>query len=204
MADFTSDVSRVQLEAWRERHNSAHSQIETNLLEQLTDDALRTSPFPNMASIAWHIWHIARCEDMAISTLIANRPQMLDEEDWFERLNVGRRDIGTAMTDEEVADFNIQINTTALRDYFRAVMGRTDDVVVQLPGEDWTQVIDDTIVDGALRDHVLDVEARQWVGSFWKGTTKTWILWWLAVGHHYLHYGEALVTRDILARRGTQ
>ena len=49
----------------------------------LTDDQMRLRPQPHMNPIAWLLWHIARCEDLGVNRLIANRPDVLDGEGWW-------------------------------------------------------------------------------------------------------------------------
>jgi len=47
-------------------HELMHGQI-TDRFSQLTDAQMRLRPHPNMNSIAWLLWHIARSEDMGQS-----------------------------------------------------------------------------------------------------------------------------------------
>jgi DinB superfamily len=79
-----------------------HTQI-VNRFAQLTDTQVRLRPHPSMNSIAWLLWHIARSKDMGVDRLIANRSDVLHGGGWAPRLNMSRRDMGTGMTDEEVA-----------------------------------------------------------------------------------------------------
>ena len=189
----------VFFEVWRLWHGGVHGMIVGELLDVLTEAQLRLSPAPGMASVAWEVWHVARCEDAAVNALVADRPQVLDEPGWPRRLGVARRDIGTGMTPEEVAAFNALIDLAALRAYLEAVKKRTREVVAALPPETWGEEVDATRVDAAVAAHVLGANAG-WVPPIWIGKTKGWVLWWLTFGHHCLHFGEATVTGD-LARR---
>src|SRR5438128_539079 len=105
--------------------------IVDSILDGLTDEQMRMRPGKGTNSIAWLLWHMARTEDVAMNKLVARRPQVLDEEGWLERLNI-RRDIGTSMNDDEVADFSRHVNVEAIRAYRNAVGRRTRDIVQSL------------------------------------------------------------------------
>src|SRR5688572_28481905 len=97
------------------------------LFQGLTDEQIRTSPHPAVNSIAWLVWHMARAEDTAVNRLVARRPPLISESEWPARLGVTRRDVGTAMTDDEVTDLSARIDLDGLRAYWRAVGERTLD-----------------------------------------------------------------------------
>src|SRR5438309_11922210 len=91
------------------------------LLNDLTDDQLRTRPDTRVNPIIWPLWHVARCEDATVNRMIADRAQVFDHNDWPQRLCVSRRDIGTGMTYEEVEHLRVQIDLAAFRSYRMAV-----------------------------------------------------------------------------------
>jgi hypothetical protein len=122
-------------------HEQMHTGI-VNRFRDLTDDQMRFRPHPQINSIAWLLWHIARSEDMGVNRLIANRPDVLTGDGWVSRLNLLRRDMGTGMTDDEVTEFSARVNTVALRAYSAAVGQKTQEVVRGLPAEAWDGVPD--------------------------------------------------------------
>ena len=92
-------------------------------------------PASAVNSLAWLLWHMARVEDVAISRLVARRPPLISDSEWLARLGASRRDVGTAMTDDEVADLSARLNLEGLRAYWGAVGERTVSVVEALrPG----------------------------------------------------------------------
>jgi len=96
-------------------HNRLHfeqSGIQDHI-EDLNIEQMRCC-LHGLNSIAWLLWHLARCEDIGINRLLSNRTQVFDEEDWPKRLNVFRRDIGTGMTMEEVTELSSQIDISYL------------------------------------------------------------------------------------------
>jgi len=66
-------------------------------------------------SIVWLLWHVARVEDFMINTCVRGVEQVFDRGGWQSRLGVSRRDIGTGMTAEQVAQFSAQVDVAAVR-----------------------------------------------------------------------------------------
>ena len=76
----------------------------------------------------WLAWHMARTEDVAVNLVVAARTQVLDDG-WARRLDVGRRDTGTGMTDVEGAELTARADVLAVRAYRAALAARTREVV---------------------------------------------------------------------------
>ncbi len=56
--------------------------------ERATDQQMRTRPPPRVTSIAWNIWHLTRAEDAAMSRILTDRRQVLEDGGWAERMNL--------------------------------------------------------------------------------------------------------------------
>ena len=168
------------------------------IVQGLSEEQLRTCPRPGMNSIAWLLWHTARTEDVAMNILVAERPQVLDDG-WLARLSLSRRDIGTAMTDDEVGDVSEKVDIPALLAYREAVGRRTREIAkaitqVQLDiiiSEDRVRVLMDT---GSL------VEGAYGLARFWQGKTKRFLFNMPATGHQFMHLAEAAITRRLVVK----
>jgi uncharacterized damage-inducible protein DinB len=173
-----------------------HTQVERDFLIGLRDDQMRSRPYEGSNSIAWLIWHMARCEDMT-SFIIAERRQVLAEGDWLARFNLSRHDIGTGMTDEEVGNFTDEVDLAALKDYYKAVGQRTREVVQSLRPEDLDETPDSRQLrrvlfeDGTLSENIL------WVIDEREGRNKGHWLGASGLTHSNLHRGEALTIRGM-------
>jgi hypothetical protein len=55
--------------------------------------------------------------------------EVFDEGGWTSRLGAGRREVGTAMTSDEVSDLTARVSIPALRAYWVAVGQRTVDII---------------------------------------------------------------------------
>lgn len=105
------------------------------LFDRLSEEQLRTRPYPAINSIAWLLWHMARVEDAGVNRLVVAQPQVFDEGNWGKRMNVPIRHHGTGMTDREVTDLSQRIDIAALCAYREAVRTKTATVVKSLPLE---------------------------------------------------------------------
>jgi DinB superfamily len=177
-------------------HELMHQQI-ADRFGQLTDAQMQLRPHPHMNSIAWLLWHIARSEDMGVNRLITNRPDVLASEGWASRLNLSRRDMGTGMTDEEVAEFSARVNTMALREYSVAVGRRTQEVVGSLRAETLDEVQDASHIRKILIEEGVIGPNAAWVERLYVGKTKGWLLGQLALRHPSGHLGQATLVRKL-------
>jgi hypothetical protein len=103
------------LEFFALHHERLHLQVTRDFLQGLSEPQMRLRP-QGLNSIAWLVWHMARCED-ALNLLLAGRPQVLDAEGWLPRLQLSIRDVGTEMSDDEASDLSARIHLPALRDF---------------------------------------------------------------------------------------
>jgi hypothetical protein len=172
-------------------HGRVHAQVEREFLQRLSDEQMRLRR-DGLNSIAWLIWHMARCED-ALNVLLAGRPQVLDDEHWLPRLQLAVRDVGTGMGDDEVSDVSARLDLAALRDYYTAVGRRTVEVVRALRPQEWDELPD----LHRLRAEGVFRESAFWAISEREGQTKGWWLGHLGIAHNQMHRGQALTTRRL-------
>lgn len=159
----------------------------------VTDEQMRVRPRPDLNSLAWLMWHIARAEDIVVNQVLGGRGQVF-EDGWSGRLGISRRDFGIGMTAAEVDELTRQVDLGALRAYRDAVGLRTRDVVSGFKPQDW---------DGAVAPD--GVERAAAAGSFgartevltkmFPGRPRTLVLSNIALFHSAGHMGEANTVR---------
>lgn len=157
----------------------------------LADEQLRLRPAEGQNSLVWLIWHMTRCEDVALNVAIAGQAQVLDNE-WRRQLRICRGDIGTGMTRAEVAELSEWVDVEALRSYRLAVGRQSRDILggldaatlgKPLKGEqEWATTM--------LGEHA------GWVGELWSSWRRQDFLY-MAIGHCYHHWGEAITVRSL-------
>ena len=102
-----------------------------DLLDGLANEDYSVMPAGKGETIAWHLWHIARIEDLTGNLLIAERSQIFNDE-WMTKMNVTVRDTGNAMTDRQIIDFSEQVNKQELINYRNAVGCQTRKILVTI------------------------------------------------------------------------
>lgn len=190
---------------WRDLYRMQHLQVHTGKLEPpdrlqelvlrgLTEEDLRLVPVEGQNSIAWLLWHIARCEDVVSNVVLSDRGQVLDEG-WDVKMGIARHDIGTGMTPAEVNHFSQRVDLDALLSYRLAVARRSEEVIEQLD-DSWLgqEMTASEVVD--LRALGTFAEHAGWVADLWAPKPRMWFLW-LHTGHCYMHLGEAITVRSL-------
>ena len=185
-----------------ETHEGFHSRVENEFLTGLTENQMRLSPHKTVNTIVWLIWHMARVEDVPMNRFVAGRPQVLQEEEWLERLNLSRQDIGTGMSDEEVNNFSDRVDIAGLGAYYRAVGERSRLIVSELDPEDLDTVVDITLMKGVLHDEGVMGDGAGWIEQSYQGKTKGWFFRNLGLTHNIFHLGEAVTVLGLLGIRG--
>jgi hypothetical protein len=183
------------------RYDQVHRVLTDPAIKQLGDEQLRGRPHPGVNTIAWLLWHMARVEDVGVNRFAADRPQVL-EDGWLAKLGVGRRDVGTGMSDAEVDELSARVDLDALRGYWDAVTRRTPEVVASLRGSDL-----DAIVPKERVAHVASAEGAvapgaEWLTEFWAGgRSRAWVLAQTPLLHVYGHYFEARAVAGLWGAR---
>jgi DinB family protein len=183
------------------RYEQIHQVLKDPAIERLTAAEMRGRPHPGVNTIAWLLWHMARVEDVGVNRFVADRPQVL-EDGWLAKLGVGRRDVGTGMSDTEVDDFSARIDLDALRGYGDAVTRRTLEVVASVRGSDLGTVVPAERVERVALAEGAVAPGAEWLTEFWAGgRTRAWVLAQTPLLHVYGHYFEARAVAGLWGSR---
>lgn len=171
--------------------------VQEYLLRDLTEEHLRARPLPGFNSLVWLFWHMTRGEDVGMNLVIAEGPQVLDEDGWAERLGVSIRDVATGMTDQEVDEFSQQVDIEALLGYRTAVGKRTQAIVRELRPEVLEEKIDNGLIQRVQEAGAFGPNT-EWVPKRWLGKSKSFTLMYTVLGHTYIHIGQCEDIRSLL------
>jgi DinB superfamily len=194
------------------RHSCVHSKMvdpegwwkeEDTIWSDVTEEELRSRPTMAHNSIAWLVWHMARCEDVAVNTVLRGAQEVLDRDGWLAELGISSRHIGTSATSGEVTNISHTVGLDALRAY-RAAVGRET--------RRWASTVDFSALSGvvsaldarrAAERHAFGEHAA-WVEEHWaaRGWRRSDFLFWLAIEHNWFHIGEIWVIRGLLQHAG--
>jgi hypothetical protein len=154
-------------------------------------------------SIAWLVWHMARCEDVGTNRLAFDLPQVLDDphRNWLERMNVPLRHHGIRMTSAEVDELSQNVDVAALRAYDDAVRERVRKVIREADPDTLDQKPDDPDRVRRLFDEgILRPPLASWLstGIPYFGFTRGDHLVHFGLMHSYGHYHDICIVRGLL------
>ncbi len=143
--------------------------FEDTVLNDMTEEQIRRVPLNCDHSIAWLMWHMARCEDITMNLLVAGTLQILLRDNWLQQLKISARDIGNAMDLQCVVDLSNTIDIEALRSYRTAVGRWTREIVKQLHPEELKRKADPSRLQQVLDEGAVLPE-KMGIIDYWGQT----------------------------------
>jgi len=163
----------------------------------LSEEQLKLCQF-NLNSIAWILWHMTRCEDVAVNRIIFDEEQVLETDNYVTRLKVSRRDIGTSMSFTEVINLSNQIDIDSLHEYIIAVATKTQKVIRELPPKQLDQIPNRVNLNKVLFEEGALTKNSEWVAEHYSSKTKGWFLGHLGLTHPRGHLGQIILLRKLI------
>ena len=180
-------------------HTSEMSQtnvvtFEDELWDGLDEVTFHTMPTENdEATIAWCLWHSTRIEDITMNILVADDIQVINSNNWIEKMNVRIFDTGNAMTNDEIIDFSLSMDMKELRSYRKTVGRKTREIIKRLEPSDLKRKMEASRLQRILDEGgVLDVEGANWLIDFWGRKNVAGILLMPVTRHHIVHINESI------------
>lgn len=184
-------------------HCSAVSGAEQETYEdaiwtKLQEEDCAIMPAKGSYTIAWHLWHITRIEDLVGNILIMDTAQVFNTL-WAKRLNTSVTDTGNAMTDAEVATFSQQLTINALRDYRAAVGRQTREMLKALNPDDMRrkpapESLARIMAEGGLTEQ----KGSKWLLNFWGKKTVAGLILLPLTRHHVMHLNSCMALKSTI------
>jgi uncharacterized damage-inducible protein DinB len=162
----------------------------------MPEELLRKRPRPDINSIAWILWHLTRAEDAGLNRFVADRPQVLDDAPWTERMNLPWRHNGGGMTSAEVDELSQRIQIEGLHDYSKAVQARTREIVAQLDVSRLEEPMTEERLRPIMFEEGLAHPKAQGLYEHYLGMTRARALMTFGLTHPFQHVGQI----DIIAK----
>jgi hypothetical protein len=183
-------------------NNTSLDTLEDELLEGITLETMRKYPVvsPNTKkSIAWHIWHAARVEDIAISVLVDYEDQVLHAGDWLKKLNINFIHTGNEMNEEEVATLSSKIDINALLAYRLELARNTQKIIGALKPGQLKQKVSRTQARSLLEQGTIKKEA-EWLVEYWEKKSIAGLILMPATRHNFLHLNKSIRIKNKIQR----
>lgn len=169
-----------------------------HLLAGLAETDYSIMPTKKDETIAWHLWHIARIEDLVGNLLIAGQPQVFNRQ-WMAKLAVDITDTGNAMTDKEIIDFSRKVNKAELINYRNAAGIQTRKILTALSPDDLkrrpqAKDLERLVSEGGL----LECKKSIWLKDFWGGRTVVGLILLPLTRHHMMHLPDSIAIKKAI------
>lgn len=174
--------------------NSQVITLEDELLNNITEETFRKYPVVSPGtknSIIWHIWHIARIEDMTMNILVSNNDQVLDSGEWNKKLKIDYIHSGNEMSEMEVAELSSNIDINALLSYRIEVGRNTRAIIKSLQPGQFKQSVASVKIKKLLDQGAVKKEAT-WLLEYWGKKNIAGLILMPATRHNFLHLNKSI------------
>lgn len=167
-----------------------------DLLDGLTNEDYCVMPTEKDETIAWHLWHIARIEDLVGNILIAEQDQVFNDA-WMNRMNVTVKDTGNVMTNQQIIAFSEQANKQGLINYRNAVGCQTRNLLKALTPDDLKRKPEAGCLARLVNEGgLLDCKGSIWLKDFWGKHTVAGLILLPLTRHHMMHLTDSITIKE--------
>lgn len=150
-------------------------------------------------SIAWHLWHIARIEDMTMNILVADDQQVLHSANWLQKLNIRFSHSGNEMKDEEIAELSSSIDLDSLLQYRIAVGRQTRRLIASIEPKGFREKVQPSRIKRLFDENAVIPEAKS-IADYWSKKTIAGLVLMPATRHNFLHMNKCIRIRNKLQK----
>ncbi|MEF2965842.1 DinB family protein [Paenibacillus sp. M1] len=168
--------------------------LEDELVKDINEETLRRYPVAapdTKNSIAWHLWHVTRIEDMTMNVLINNDKQVFYFGNWDKKLRIDYSHSGNEMTDDEIADLSDHIDIPALFAYRIEVGRKTREIVSSLKPGDFKLKVEAERIHKLKEQHAVKDEAS-WLLEYWSKKNIAGLILMPATRHIFVHLNKSI------------
>lgn len=172
--------------------------LQDSLILNLDESIFRLYPVKNpdtKNSIAWHLWHITRIEDMTMNILVAGGDQVLTKKNWLEQLNIPFEHSGNDMPEKEIAELSMCIDFNALLRYRSEVGRRTQEIISQLEPGQFTVQVEPNRIKQLFNENAI-TQQSSWLAEYWSKKTIAGLVLMPATRHIFIHLNKCIRIKD--------
>lgn len=155
--------------------------------KDLQEDDFAALPVKKHMTIGWCFWHLYRIEDIVSNLLIAEQPQIFDEN-WRRNINSGILDTGNALSYTEAIQLSKQMDKVALKEYCIQVGKNSVKIIGNLQENDFLKKPTECNINRILSEGgVTENKHSKWLLGFWGKLTVGGLLTTPLTNHHMMH-----------------
>jgi DinB superfamily len=191
--EFGGTVGSMDLQAWLlDSHADLRRRLFGAVVSQVPTERWHKQADGGGSSIAWLLLHLARHQDLAVTTVIRNKaPLYLTHA---PALGLADAPPSAGLGERENTAVSAAVSLDALVTYVDATFDATERWLKRFSAMALA-VVPDT--PRRLRTKaVLDPDELDWLFGMWSGHTVDWFVQWPVLGHGQGHVGEAIAVRN--------
>jgi hypothetical protein len=183
----------MDLQAWLlDAHSDLRRRLFGAVIHQVPTERWDEQADGGGSSITWLLLHLARHQDLALTTVIRNKPPHYLSH--AAALGLADAPPSSGLGEREQPSVTVLVGPDALVDYVTATFDATERWLNKLASMALV-VVPDTprrLQTKAL----LDPDELEWLFGMWSGHTVDWFIQWPMLGHAQGHLGEAIAVRN--------
>jgi len=183
----------MDLQAWLvDSHADLRRRLFGAVVQQVPTERWNEQADGGGSSITWLLLHLARHQDLALTTVIRNKPPLFLAH--AAALGLADAPTSSGLGEREQVTVSAAVAPDALVTYVNATFDATERWLRRLSAMALA-IVPDTprrLTTKAL----LDPVELDWLFGMWGGHTVDWFVQWPVLGHGQAHVGEAIAVRN--------
>lgn len=171
--------------------HSPEATLEDRLFRKKSEGNFTVFSEKNLYSIAWHLWHSARIEDITCSYFLSGDEEIFCKSDYLNRLAIDINHTGNSMSFEEMKDFNARINLNQLAEYRDEAGKKTRKQIQELSVEKLKQKVSREALEKIRKSGSVD-SRDNWLIDFWGRKKITGIVTMPLTRHLLVHLNSSV------------
>ena len=178
-------------------HNLKPIDLDKTLFDLVTDsydvDILKNLQDKDKRTVAFHIWHSTRIEDITVNILVNDSKQVINTNNWQEKLSTGFTTTGNEFTEQQILKLSNELNIVELLNYRLEVANNTQKMLKELKPNDLKRTFSDTQKNRILKENAVENHKDSiWLIDFWGRKNVAGILLMPVTRHHLLHINASI------------
>ncbi len=196
--DYFEEAIALSLELHSIVHEKEMSSSETitfadEVFHNISHECFCNITYDKIRTFAYNVWHITRIEDICANILIADDIQVINTNNWLDRLNCTITDTGNALLTKEIADFSQRIDQKQLFEYRVAVGEKTRKVLKSLQPKDMKTKMNNLRLKRILDEKAVSKEKEAvWLIDFWGKKSIAGLIQMPILRHQVVHLNDCL------------
>ena len=196
--EYFDEAITLSLELHSMVHDKQVSSVKDNtfadeVFESVSDECFNEITYDKGRTFAYNVWHITRIEDICANILIADGTQVINCDNWIDKLKCTITDTGNALTADEISDFSLNINREELFAYRIAVGKKSREILRQLKPADMKRKMQASSLRRIIDENAVSTKEESiWLIDFWGKKNVAGLIQMPLTRHQIVHLNDCI------------